>query len=236
MNAELTRRSFIGVSIPAAAAMLLKPSIALSSSSSLILANENLAQLWTRTVNSLVGLVVEDGVASREMMRLIALGRIYGAPSARSFHEYYGPKFLIEVRLSPVNTSYDRWFEFDLWPIFDSQNPCRPIKDLNMAEILRITYKPEVDLYGAVVSPCSERRHQRESGALSIPSSAERYNAMARRRKGYSGYTRGTSRTGVRAIWDSEWPHRMSPTQVGCRAKTCCFRLRISSREDQNDA
>lgn len=45
----------------------------------------------------------------------------------------------------------------DGYPLMDEENPPKPIKDLNGREIRRITNIKEINYYGAVPFPCSER-------------------------------------------------------------------------------
>lgn len=80
------------------------------------------------------------------------------APPPQTFHDIYSPGLRLKVRIGPQTSQYGYWVELDGIPFADSQNPIRPTKSLNIAEMLQIIRPEEVTFYGSVVFPCGSRR------------------------------------------------------------------------------
>jgi hypothetical protein len=127
-----------------------------------------------KPVHALPGLMDDGGRLKASVGRLVnyicpepAAGRIrdainradtyYVAPST-DFHGSFSSRQIINVQVYPKATYDGRYFELERLPFYDSRNPCRRTKDLNVMEIERILNDRERKYYGVVVSPCSERR------------------------------------------------------------------------------
>lgn len=103
------------------------------------------------------GLHLPRPAAGRIREAIYRAGTSYVAPPA-DFHSRFSSRQIINAQVYPEATYGDRYFEFDRLPYYDSRNPCRRTKDLNVIEIERILNGEEREHYGGVVSPCSERR------------------------------------------------------------------------------
>lgn len=127
-----------------------------------------------KPVHALPGLVEDGGRLKASVSRLVnyicpepTAGRIrdaidaaevqYVTPST-DFHGSFSSRQIINVQVYPKATYDGRFFELERRAFYDSKNPCRRTKDLNVMEIERILNDRERRYYGVVVSPCSERR------------------------------------------------------------------------------
>lgn len=113
------------------------------------------AEEWKRTVKTLVSCIC---VQPQRIIQVVSNASHSYASYGNTFHERFSPFYALYFQVSPERTITDRYFEFDRFPFYDSKNPCRRTKDLNSIEILTLTSQSEVDWYGGVMSPCSERR------------------------------------------------------------------------------
>lgn len=121
------------------------------------------SEVWKQTVTNFV-LRVLPNQTGQSINAVIMRSSVSQSPGARTFHDYYGPRLVIEAQLMPASTSDGRFFELDRVPLYDSHNPCRRIKELNRVEILTITDPRIVAIYDTIVSPCSERRPPQHGG------------------------------------------------------------------------
>jgi hypothetical protein len=113
---------------------------------------------WRQLLGEFVTQVCPAPTASR-FQSLILNAQAYSAPVATDFHHYYSQPIILDLRISPqLTVNGGRYFEFDRYPFYDSNQPCRRTKDVNDIELRRFLNAGEVEFYGGVVSPCSERR------------------------------------------------------------------------------
>jgi hypothetical protein len=155
-NGYMSRRKFLmGVGL-AVGAMIVKPAHALPG-----LAYDG--DRWKESVCSLVDYICPEPAAGRIRDAIYAADTYYVAPSS-DFHSSFSSKHIINAQVYPEATYGDRYFEFARLPYYDSRNPCRRTKDLNVVEIERILNGDERERYGGVVSPCSERRQLASCG------------------------------------------------------------------------
>lgn len=112
---------------------------------------------WKESVCDLVGSICPEPVAGRIREAIYRAEVSYVTPSA-DFHSSFSSPRIINAQIRPEATYGSRFFEFERLPFYDSRNPCRRSKDLNLLEIERILNEGEREQYGGVVSPCSERR------------------------------------------------------------------------------
>ena len=118
---------------------------------------------WQESVCDLVDYICPQPAAGRIRDAIYRAGTSYVTPSA-DFHSSFSSRQIINAQVYPEATYGDRYFEFERLPYYDSRNPCRRTKDLNILEIERILNEDERELYGGVVSPCSERRQLASCG------------------------------------------------------------------------
>lgn len=118
---------------------------------------------WKESVCSLVDYVCPEPAAERIRESISQAETYYVTPSS-DFHSSFSSRQIINVQVSPEATYGDRYFELARLPYYDSRNPCRRTKDLNVVEIERILNGDAQEYYGTVVSPCSERRRLASCG------------------------------------------------------------------------
>ena len=148
-NLHIERRSFMKSLFVAGVTVTLYPSISLADSYE--------SETWKGHISDLVKAICPPSTANW-MCSAITQSRVAQAPSPADFHSYFSaPLILVDARISPAQVVCSRFFEIDRFPFFDTQNPCKRIKDLNAHEIRRISYNQEIERFGCVVSPCSER-------------------------------------------------------------------------------
>jgi hypothetical protein len=179
MYLDVSRRNFIG-GLGAFTAMLMIQRRASAESAELILTGDDTSfEFWRGSVTRLITNVVEDQDRRREMVRALATSTIYWSSSPTSFHESFCSPYLFDARLSPARTIQERWFELNLRPMFDTENPCRSVKDLNLPEILRITH--EYNTNGRVLSPCNHRMQPTNAEYDNFCKTTERYGLDPKR-------------------------------------------------------
>jgi hypothetical protein len=118
---------------------------------------------WKESVCNLVDYICPQPAARRIREAIYQAGTSYVTPSA-DFHGSFSSRQIISAQIYPEATYGDRYFELASLPYYDSHNPCRRTKDLNVLEIARILNEGEQKYYGGVVSPCSERRQLASCG------------------------------------------------------------------------
>lgn len=118
---------------------------------------------WKESVCSLVDYVCPEP-AARRIREAIYRAETYYVTTPSDFHSSFSSRQIINAQVYPEATYGDRYFELARLPYYDSRNPCRRTKDLNVVEIERILNEEEQDHYGGVVSPCSERRQLASCG------------------------------------------------------------------------
>jgi hypothetical protein len=118
---------------------------------------------WKESVGRLVSHICEEPAAGRIRGAIYSADTYYAAPQT-DFHSTFSSRVIIDAQIDPEATYGDRYFELASLPYYDSRNPCRRTKDLNVLEIERILNGDEQDYYGGVVSPCSERRRLASCG------------------------------------------------------------------------
>jgi hypothetical protein len=155
-NGAVSRRSFLMGMGLVAGAMLVKPVSALPG-----LAYDG--GHWKETVCRLVDYVCPEPAAARIRDAIYRADTYYAEPST-DFHSSFSSRQIINAQVYPEATRGGRYFEFERLPYYDSRNPCRRTKDLNVLEIERILNGDEQERYGGVVSPCSERRQLASCG------------------------------------------------------------------------
>lgn len=149
MNGAVSRRNILmGIGL-FTGAMLVKPAQALAG-----LADGG---RWKESVCDLVDYICPPPAAGRIREAIYQAGTSYVTP-ASDFHGSFSSRQAINAQVYPEATYGSRYFEFERLPYYDSRNPCRRTKDLNLLEIARILSPGERKFYGGVVSPCSERR------------------------------------------------------------------------------
>lgn len=112
---------------------------------------------WKERVCDLADYVCPQPAAERIREAIYRAETSYVTPAA-DFHGSFASRQIIDAHVYPEATYGSRYFEFERLPYYDSRNPCRRSKDLNLIEIERILNQGEREFYGGVVSPCSERR------------------------------------------------------------------------------
>lgn len=118
---------------------------------------------WKASVSRLVNYICPEPAAGRIRDAIDRADTYYGAPST-DFHSSFSSRQILNAQVYPETTYGDRYFELARLPYYDSRNPCRRTKDLNVLEIERILNRGERQYYGGVVSPCSERRQLASCG------------------------------------------------------------------------
>lgn len=153
---SVSRRSFLKGAGLLAGAVLVKPAHALPGLASY-------RSSWKASVCSLVDHICPERAAER-IREAIYEAQTYSVTPAPDFHSSFSSTRIIDARVSPEATYGDRFFEFARLPYYDSRNPPRRAKDLNLLEIERILNEGEQEHFGSVVSPCSERRQVASCG------------------------------------------------------------------------
>lgn len=147
-TSPISRRSVLGMLTAATAFTLANPIKALASMS-----NEE-AQKWH--TQKLVNLACSPALA-RSVNQQISAAPTYWVRLGNSFHERFASAIRINVRIYPTEAVTNRFFEMDGGlPLFDTENPCRRCKDMNVVELWHFTQRDVVDQFG-VLSPCNER-------------------------------------------------------------------------------
>jgi hypothetical protein len=118
---------------------------------------------WKESVSRLVNYICPEPSAKRIRDAIYRAETYYVVPPT-DFHSSFSSRQIINVQTSPEATYGGRYFELARLPYYDSSNPCRRTKDLNVLEIERILNDGEREYYGGVVSPCSERRQLASCG------------------------------------------------------------------------
>jgi len=148
LNPNLSRRYFFGMLAAATVFAATNPVKAFSSSSF----EENCKAQTQRLVS-----LTCNPADARRINRQISNAPTYWTSPGRTFHEAFASKIRIDTRVFPTEALSDRYFEIDSGlPLFDSENPCRRIKDMNSVELWHFTHPDVVDDFG-VLSPCNER-------------------------------------------------------------------------------
>jgi hypothetical protein len=143
-----SRRSFLGVLTAATALAVANPHKVLASMSS----EEAQKQYTQRFVN----LACSPSVA-RSINEHISAAPTYWVRPGNNFHERFASAIRINVRIYPSSAITNRFFEMDGGlPFFDTENPCRRCKDMNVVELWHFTRPDVVDQFG-VLSPCNAR-------------------------------------------------------------------------------
>jgi hypothetical protein len=115
-------------------------------------------EAWIASVKDLASSICDNSVAE-QVHELLSNADAYVTPATNDFHQSFSAPFFLDLRIAPVATSSgQRFFEFDQYPFYDSHRPCRRTKDVNEIELRRFLDRGEIEFYGGVVSPCSERR------------------------------------------------------------------------------
>lgn len=143
-----SRRGFIKAAGVFAAALAVTPKLALANAS-------YEAAEWRQLVINLVYAIGDQSFAQRTANSIRGCS-IYPAPTPADFHEQFSARSILSLRVYPQMVG-ERYFEIDRWPFFDTENPCRRCKDLNVREISQIVLPDEIKTFGAVVSPCGYR-------------------------------------------------------------------------------
>ncbi|HEX8129635.1 MAG TPA: hypothetical protein VF527_11090 [Pyrinomonadaceae bacterium] len=118
---------------------------------------------WKESVCKLVDYICPQLTAGHIREAIYRADSYHAAPSA-DYHGSFSSRQIINAQVYPKVTHGGRYFEFSRLPYYDSHNPCRRTKDLNVLEIERILNDGEREYYGGVVSPCSERRQLASCG------------------------------------------------------------------------
>lgn len=112
---------------------------------------------WKNTVTRFVETVC--GNRASAISGLIGRSKLTQRSYTSDFHQSFSAPFIFEsLTVSPYSTDYGNYFEVARFPLYDQQNPCRRIKDLNAWEIRRITNRREIERFECVLSPCNERQ------------------------------------------------------------------------------
>jgi len=144
-----SRRGFIKAAGVFAAALAVAPKVALANAS-------YESTEWKQLVINLVYAVGDQRFAQRTADSIRSCS-LYSAPTPTNFHEQFSANLILGLRVYPERVG-ERYFEIDRFPFFDTENPCRRYKDLNVREIRQIVTPDEIDTFGTVVSPCNQRQ------------------------------------------------------------------------------
>jgi hypothetical protein len=115
------------------------------------------AGAWRDRVTGFVYSVCDNGRA-REMESLISSARVAYRPNTNNFHYYFSaPLIFVDTSIDPEEVICGNGFALNRYPFYDVRCPCGGINDLNAFEIRRVTNSKEIDRFGCILAPHSER-------------------------------------------------------------------------------
>jgi hypothetical protein len=118
---------------------------------------ESEAMIWRDRVTGFVFTVCSDSRA-RVINSRLAQASIVQAPSSRGFHSLFSAPFIfVGVDIDPEKVTCGNGFEVRSFPYYDVECPCRSTNDLNAIEIRSISNAGEIERFGCVLAPASQR-------------------------------------------------------------------------------
>lgn len=124
-----------------------------------LMANPLLGAALFRTLIIRLVTATLSAVAAELVVEKIRAARIRSNTAGNDFHAQNAAKYNVDLTTPTYPTRFNNgsYLTIQQKPRMDSENPTRIIKDLNEQEIRRITYEDEIEQYGCVPFPCSER-------------------------------------------------------------------------------
>lgn len=180
-TSTLERRRFLGIAAVGILGVVVAKQIPTMAKLAPATAMPYEADAWKSTINSFITNVCPAPVADRAC-NIVRGCEVVSASSPTDFHTYFSaPVVLVGGSVNPISAGCTQFFELDRFPFYDRSNPPQRIKDLNAFEIRRVIYSTEVQYFGCVMSPCSERFSPNDRQKAIFQQTAwERYNTDPR--------------------------------------------------------
>lgn len=152
-----SRRQFLQTIGLAGVGLALSSKYGLAASSRSVLTMSENAVEWRDRVTGFVFSVCSASRAKAINSRIVKANMLV-APTPRDFHSFFSAPFVFDgMTIDPEKVTCGNGFELRSFPYYDVECPCRSTNDLNSIEIRSICDAGEVERFGCVLAPASQR-------------------------------------------------------------------------------